>query len=126
MLFGCCLLNRISLSFKRNTRLIPASIIFSQQAAQHHHEGIEENYDALRELVKNSDYLRSKINEISQREKEIQLKERKILEIENRIENSMGRKEKFFSKEFIQGFLIGLLVFLIGLLVYIKLSGKFL
>lgn len=64
-----------------------------------------------------------KIEEILQREKEIEIKEEKIREIEDRIESRLAaanKEPKFFSADFIQGLLIGLLIGFIGLLVYIR------
>jgi len=68
-----------------------------------------------------------KVDEILLKEKEISLREQKIQEIEDRIEKRLAKQKgtnnqeaKFFSREFIQGIVIGLLISLIGSLIYIK------
>ena len=71
--------------------------------------------------------LLEKVEEILQKEREMTLREEKILEIEERIEKDLGKQKqapvsdsKFFSKEFVQGLVTGFLITLIGLLLYIK------
>ncbi len=66
-----------------------------------------------------------KIEEILMREKEIEKKEEKIKEIEGEIEKRLEemKKEKdsrFFSKEFVQGIIVGVLLAVAAVLVYIK------
>lgn len=74
------------------------------------------------ELNKSHQEIRAQLEEILSREKEIQLREQKILEIESRLEQKLaGEKEGvFFSKEFVQGIVTGLLVTIILALVYLK------
>lgn len=69
-----------------------------------------------------------KIEEILQREKEIEKKEEKIREIEDKIEEQLKEmkkpeNKKFFTKEFIQGIITGALISIIGILIYIKFFG---
>lgn len=86
---------------------------------------LQQSYGALQGLASDSSYLRKKMDEMAQKEREIMLREAKILEIENNIEQQLqGKTQRFFSKEFIQGFLIGILVFLVAVLIFIKLSGS--
>ena len=63
-----------------------------------------------------------KFDEIIQREKEIEKKEEKIKEVEERIEKQLKQPtdKKFFSKEFIQGVAVGVLLAVIAFLVYFK------
>ncbi len=68
-----------------------------------------------------------KINEILLKEKELEKREEKILEVEERIEKRLSKeivivntKPTFFSKEFVQGLVTGLLITLIAALIYIK------
>lgn len=68
-----------------------------------------------------------KIDEILRRELEIEKREEKISEIEERIEKQLKDMKKeskvgdsFFSKEFIQGVVIGILIAVIFFLIYIK------
>ena len=69
----------------------------------------------------------SRVNEILLKEKELEKREQKILEVEERIEKILfkqkgkGNKEPaFFSKEFVQGSVTGFLITLIVALIYIK------
>lgn len=67
-----------------------------------------------------------KIEKILMKEKEIEKREEKIEEIEARIEKELAelaakKEPKFFSKEFVQGLLIGLLFASIISLIYIKI-----
>ena len=69
----------------------------------------------------------SRVNEILLKEKELEKREQKILEVEERIEKILfkqkgkGNKEPaFFSKEFVQGSVAGFLITLIVALIYIK------
>jgi len=71
-----------------------------------------------------------KFDEIIAREKEIEKREEKIQEIEERIETQLGEMKKskfkqdqprkFFTKEFIQGIVVGILLCVILFLVYYK------
>jgi len=73
----------------------------------------------------------AKLDEILTREREIDLKEEKIRDIEERIEQKLSEKKtvvnqhehKFFNTDFVQGLLIGLLIGIIGFLVYIRFIG---
>ena len=61
------------------------------------------------------------LDEILKKEREIEARERIIQSIEARIENKLGKEKRgFFSKEFIEGLLIGILILLICGLIYIK------
>jgi vacuolar-type H+-ATPase subunit I/STV1 len=66
-----------------------------------------------------------KIEEILMKEKEIEKREQKIQEIEARIEKKLVQgttiENKFFSKEFVQGIIVGVLVSLIIWLIYVRL-----
>ena len=66
-----------------------------------------------------------KIEEILRKEKEIEKKEERIKEIEEKIEKKLGeiknpKNTKFFSKEFVQGLIVGILLAVLGILVYAK------
>ncbi|MCK5281919.1 MAG: hypothetical protein KAK00_00785 [Nanoarchaeota archaeon] len=66
-----------------------------------------------------------KIDEILQKEKEIEKREKKIEEIEQHIENKLEelkkpKKARFFSKEFIQGIIVGILLSIAGIVIYLK------
>ena len=71
-----------------------------------------------------------KLDEVLQREKEIEKREEKIKEIEDKIEKDLEALKKkskkketergFFSKEFIQGIAVGVLVSVIVILIYVK------
>lgn len=66
-----------------------------------------------------------KVEEALQKEIEIRKREEKIREIEEKIEKKLGeaaqpKSAKFFSKEFIQGMVIGLLLSVVCILIYIK------
>ena len=74
----------------------------------------------IKELVELSN---KKIDEIFDREKEIELKEQKIQDIEEKIEKQLAthkkqKKGNFFSKEFVQGIIIGILISVILFLIY--------
>jgi len=66
------------------------------------------------------------IEEILLREKEIDRKEEKIREIEDKIEKRLEEIKnaktttRFFSKEFVQGLITGLLLVVLGILIYLK------
>jgi|SRR3989344_3276788 len=92
----------------------------------HHHVPMPQSADPFKELLQDNTYLKHKIEELAQKEREVSIREKKILEIENRIEKDLSRSApgKIFTKEFIQGILVGLLIFLVAMLVYIKLTGK--
>ena len=64
----------------------------------------------------------SRLNEILKKEKEIEAREKIIQNIEERIERKLQatKEKRFFSKEFIEGLLIGILILLICGLVYLK------
>lgn len=67
----------------------------------------------------------NKIEEVLMKEKEIEKREKKIEEIEARIEMELAelvakKEPKFFSKEFIQGMAISLLLVLVVVLAYVK------
>jgi hypothetical protein len=64
----------------------------------------------------------TKLNEILKKEREIEARERIIQNLEERIEKKLeGEKpHKFFSKEFVEGLLIGILILLICGLLYLK------
>jgi len=69
-----------------------------------------------------------KIEEILQREMEIEKKEEKITLVEEQIEKKLedlkkGRSSKFFAKEFVQGIIVGLLLAVLILLMYVKFSA---
>ena len=60
---------------------------------------------------------------ISEREKEIKKKEKIIQEVEGRIESKLAEldeKKKFFSKEFLQGLGIGILISIVAALIYVR------
>ncbi len=61
-------------------------------------------------------------DEILKKEREIEIREQKIEEIEKRIENSLTESnwKNFFAKEFLHGLAIGMLVTVIVAIVYIK------
>ena len=63
-----------------------------------------------------------KLNEVVQREKEILIREEKIQQAENRIEETLGRGKSgsFFTKEFVQGILVGVLISVIIVMVYFR------
>jgi hypothetical protein len=66
-----------------------------------------------------------KIDEILIREKEIEKKEEKIKEIEDKIERRLEliknpQTAKFFTKEFMQGLIAGILLAVLSALIYIK------
>ena len=66
-----------------------------------------------------------KLNEIILREKEIEKKEEKIREIEDKIEKRLEqiknpRPAKFFTKEFMQGLIAGILLAVLCGLIYLK------
>jgi hypothetical protein len=68
--------------------------------------------------------MQRKLDEVLQREREIEFKERKLLEIDEKIEKKLlgePLEHKFFSKEFVQGIVTGFLVTLILVLLYAKL-----
>lgn len=73
---------------------------------------------------KDSHEILKKVEEMLVKEKELVKREEKILEIEERIENQLvkgkSKNEKFFSKEFVQGLVTGLLITMILSLLYIK------
>ena len=66
--------------------------------------------------------IHKKLDSILQKEKEIDFKERKLLEIEGKLEKRiMGEKEHaFLSKEFVQGVVTGFLITLIITLAYVR------
>jgi lipopolysaccharide export LptBFGC system permease protein LptF len=86
----------------------------SKETNKHHKEAIES-------------YIAAKLDEIIFREKEMDKREQKIQEIEDRIEKklfeenkSATHRRKFFSGEFVQGLITGILIALISCLVYLK------
>ncbi len=67
--------------------------------------------------------MQKKLDEVLSKEKEIEFKERKLLEIEQKIEKKLlgpGEHHHFFTKEFVQGIVTGFLVTLIIVLIYAK------
>ncbi len=66
--------------------------------------------------------MQRKLSEVLSKEKEIEFKERKLLEIEQKIERKLlGPSEHhFFTREFVQGIVTGFLVTLIIVLMYAK------
>jgi len=77
------------------------------------------------EPAPNQEFSLEKINDILLKEKEISKREEKILEVEEHIERELAelsskKNQKFFTAEFVQGLLIGLLLALIIGLVYQK------
>jgi hypothetical protein len=85
----------------------------------------EKNVPDKLEPLHKAAHPKSKLDEILSKEKEIELREKKIEEIEERIEKELDelnskRNPKFFSNEFVQGLVTGLLLFLVIGLIYIK------
>jgi hypothetical protein len=67
--------------------------------------------------------MQRKLDDVLKKEQEIEFKERKLLEIEEKIERKLlGGPEhhQFFTKEFVQGIVTGFLITLIVVLVYAK------
>lgn len=66
--------------------------------------------------------MQGKLNEVLQKEREIEFKERKLLEIEEKLERKLlgPGEHHFFTKEFVQGIVTGFLVTLIIVLIYAK------
>ncbi len=66
--------------------------------------------------------IQRKLDLILQREKEIAEREKKLLEIEKRIEKRLPeeRDHRMFSNEFVQGFFVGFLTILVLVLMYVK------
>ena len=66
--------------------------------------------------------INKKLDLILSKEKEIEFKEKKLLEIEEKLEKKLlGEKDhSFFSKEFVQGLVTGFLITLIVVLAYVK------
>jgi len=94
-----------------------------KQAVQ---EAKEEAEAERSKLTEAEDSLAEKLDEILIREKEIQKREEKIEEIEEKIEKDLHeRKTKFFSKEFVQGIIIGILFTLIAILIYVKFVQEY-
>ena len=69
------------------------------------------------------------IERVLEKEREIDFREKKIQEIEERIEEKLGNMSKkgyikkqnsLFSKDFIQGIVVGILLVLLGLVIYWK------
>ncbi len=84
---------------------------------------------ALEKIEDSIDLTEKRIKEILEKEREIEKREEKIREIEERIEKKLDnakkganaqKEAKFFSKEFIQGIFVGLLLSAIGVLIYVK------
>jgi hypothetical protein len=68
---------------------------------------------------------RTEVEEILRREREIEKKEEKIKEIEDKIEKRLEliknpQPIKFFTKEFVQGVIAGILLAVLSVLIYIK------
>ena len=89
---------------------------------------------ALEKIEENIEDTEEQIKQILEKEREIAKREEKIREIEERIEKKLDsakiqkdsktqKDAKFFSKEFIQGIVVGLLLSAIGVLVYVKFFG---
>lgn len=91
----------------------------------------EESHLQLPRLIKVEnkigDEIANKLDEILLKEKEMIIREEKIKEIEDKIEKRLDdvskskTQNKFFSKDLVQGFIIGVLLMMIGFLVYLKL-----
>jgi len=92
-----------------------STAVFKKEAPVHDAD------DAL-EAPKLVQEFESNIDEILQKEREIAKREEKIEEIEARIEQELGlkKKEHLFSREFMQGIVVGLLLCLIFFIVYYK------
>jgi hypothetical protein len=105
---------------KKRFNLIPALIPKKQE------NRIEDNIIQEKKADINNSELSKKLDEILTREREIEYRERKIEEVEEQIEERIMRAKKenkesgFFSKEFLQGLAIGLLLALILGLIYFK------
>lgn len=81
----------------------------------------------LSKRIESDEKILSKMDDILIKEREIEKREEKIQEIESRIEKKLNKQSKkvkndnkFFTKEFIQGFIVGLLLTVIVFLTYIK------
>jgi len=92
-------------------------VIESVEKDIHHEEQHEEQHKEIMDIPL------QKIQEVLDKEKEIGLREKKILEVEERIEKQLtGIKQpkSFFTKEFVQGIAVGFLFFALVALIYIK------
>jgi len=99
-----------------------------QSKRQFDDQAIIEKNRADQEAVEKGDFnvLKDRLGEIMKRELEIQKREEKIQQVEEELEKKLsGGEKKFFTKEFIEGVLTGLLIILIVLLVYLKFIAKF-
>ena len=75
---------------------------------------VQPSQDRLSEIL-------DKERQILEKEREISLREQRIEEIEGKIEQHLSQKPvRFFSKEFIQGLIIGILLCVIAGMLYIK------
>jgi len=61
-------------------------------------------------------------DKIKRKVEEIEKRERKISELEEKMKDSQNMLKQFFTKEFVQGLLIGILFSLLVVLIYIKFS----
>ena len=90
-----------------------------KQIAQDKPQNIAETRSDGREIIR-------RLDELLLKEKELEKREDKIQEIEERIEKKLAEQKqpnseaKFFSKEFVQGLVTGFLITLIGVLIYMK------
>jgi hypothetical protein len=84
----------------------------------------EKNKQAELEIEKSEfNVLKDRLGEIMKRELEIQKREEKIQQVEEDLEKKLsGGERKFFTKEFVEGLLTGILILLIVGLVILKFS----
>ncbi|MFH1053192.1 MAG: hypothetical protein V1740_02130 [Candidatus Woesearchaeota archaeon] len=79
---------------------------------------IKEGKDVIKEETTRQDITQKKIDEILQKEREIEKREESIEKILEK--TKIDRSTKFFSKEFVQGIIVGLLLAVICALIYLK------